>query len=133
MKDFVLFPGFETPPNRVPTEAETALARLRAKYMAMPEVQRERCYGAVRNWSLFKNYVEWLRAEIALWKANQRQHASLTALAWHVAGEVYNRDGLKLMDFNEHHQRCYLRNGLIALCKLLCDEVDERNGGSKGE
>jgi hypothetical protein len=48
----------------------------------------------------------------------------LTALAWHVADEVYKEYGCRLMKFSERNQRFYLRDGLIEFCKLLCREVE---------
>ncbi len=123
---FTLFPGFDSPPCRAATPEEKWVASLRRKYRSSEQVQAERCYGAVRNWSVFKKFVVGLRAAILLWHRNKDDFRTLTKVVWDAAGQM--PEGGWLIDFNEHKQRCYLRNGLIDLAKILCREIEETEG-----
>lgn len=77
------------------------------------------------NFRWFAFHVPRLWRRLREWDRNRSLYGgTLTDCAWHVAGEVYalkRSGGLRLMGFNEHEQRCYLRFGLICLCKILID------------
>ena len=122
-----LFPGFASPPNREPTPEETWLAGLRRKYRSAPQVIAERGYGSLRNWTIFKRFVVGLRAAIVLWKRDQEDdYRTLTKVVWDAAGSM--PEGGCLIDFNERSQRCHLRNGLMELAKILCEEIEAQEG-----
>jgi len=53
----------------------------------------------------------------------------LTEFLWKLA-EAVNEDKSRLypfLDFEEHHQKVFLRRGLVIYCKLILSEIENRH------
>ncbi|HEV2207327.1 MAG TPA: hypothetical protein VG167_01015 [Verrucomicrobiae bacterium] len=101
--------------------ADLYIAELKHQFRDYPQpVEDTRYVSAVRNFRRFFPWIPLLYQRLHYWDAHRHLWGgTLTGCAWHVAGEVYSQRGLVLMGFNENRQQCFLRAGLIALCKVL--------------